>query len=75
MKTSNCRSCGKPILWARTPNGKWMPLDPEPNPLGNLLLDEDGYIGPHPEGAPVKGPYFSHFATCPNAAQYRKDKR
>jgi len=25
-----CRHCGAPILWALSPRGAWLPLDPEP---------------------------------------------
>ena len=30
MKLSRCRSCGEPILWTITTNGKRMPVDAEP---------------------------------------------
>lgn len=33
-----CRSCGAPVLWAQTPAGKAMPLNPQPVPNGNVLL-------------------------------------
>lgn len=46
MKTSRCRSCGEPIIWTITSNGKRMPIDAEPvvAPRGfridETLLDE-----------------------------------
>jgi hypothetical protein len=73
---SACRSCGAPIRWALTTNGRRIPLDPDPVEGGNLALADQGttpiayYVDPEDE--PVPGPlYVSHFATCPNAAQHR----
>lgn len=37
-----CRACDAEIRWARTANGKAIPLDAEPNPDGNVLLDYSG---------------------------------
>lgn len=33
-----CRRCGVWVLWARSENGKRMPVSPEPDSGGNLLL-------------------------------------
>jgi hypothetical protein len=71
---AECRSCGAPITWAITDKRRRIPLDPEPNPAGNIRLDlthahiltkGETYYGPR---------YMSHFATCPNAAQHRKGR-
>lgn len=42
MKLSRCRSCGEPIIWTITSNGKRMPIDAEPvvAPQG-FRIDED----------------------------------
>lgn len=46
MKLSRCRSCGDPIIWTITTNGKRMPVDTDPvvAPRGfridETLLDE-----------------------------------
>lgn len=74
MNTGQCRWCGAKIIWAKTPGGKNMPLDAEPNPRGNLLLDESGFVGPalKSENPPADRRYMSHFATCPDAAKQRK---
>lgn len=37
----NCRRCQKPIVWARTEHGKWLALDPKPNPDGNQAAWQD----------------------------------
>lgn len=63
-----CRSCGAPIIFAATEQGKTMPVDAAPQK--RVLLE------PAAEGLPpiarVVDTYVSHFATCPNAAQHRK---
>jgi hypothetical protein len=78
---SVCRSCGAPILWATTAaGGKRIPLDPDPQPDGNLLLTY-----PSPGSAPLavhvdpeqlalddQLRYLTHFVTCPQADQHRK---
>lgn len=44
MKVTTCneRRCKGNIVWATTRNGKLMPVDAEPNALGNVELIEDG---------------------------------
>jgi hypothetical protein len=39
-----CRRCQKPVLPARTERGKWIALDPKPDPKGNQAAwqDSDG---------------------------------
>lgn len=70
---STCRSCGKPIEWARTEKGgKPMPLDVgERSDDGNLVVVDRGrnvvrYV------KAGQGNRVSHFATCENADQHRK---
>ena len=78
MKRDKCRSCGRPIIWTITTKGKRMPVDANPDPNGNIALDElaDGTVrasvtGPSP--ALITEPrYMSHFATCPEAARWRR---
>lgn len=74
---NRCRSCKAPIIWALTPRGKRIPL--EPNPNGNIVLDRIPFTGDlgatflHP-GQTVDEDhirYVAHFATCPNAATHR----
>lgn len=71
---SECRSCGTPIRFVYTANGKLMPLDAEPTTDGNVTLEGDIAIV-HPPGqlaALDTGPcYTAHFVTCPNADQWR----
>jgi hypothetical protein len=65
-----CRTCGAEIRWMRTPAGKAIPLDFEPDPDGNVVIRH------RPAGAvavvlgkghPVQETrYMPHHATCPN---------
>lgn len=79
MKTDKCRSCGRPIIWCfMVKSGKRMPVDAKPAEDGNVAIDQ---IGDGPVTAVVAGPcsplfpeprYTSHFATCPEAARWRR---
>lgn len=81
MTTSACRSCSAPIRWARTPKGKMIPLDAEPNRDGRIRL---GHIGGEEVALVLTDPaeiaaaefegelYVSHFATCPQARDWRR---
>ena len=66
-----CRSCQKPILWAKTPSGRAMPLDADPVASGNVTLRSDGVAI---VGTPGSGTYVSHFSTCRAAAQHRRPR-
>jgi hypothetical protein len=69
-----CKSCGAPIRWERTVNGKPIPLDPEPVEDGNLGIRDDGRVYHQGEDALDLGVplYKTHFATCPNADEHRR---
>lgn len=76
---SRCRSCSAPIVWARTSSGRKIPLDAEPNPDGNVTLDDAdplpratvhnrdqvSLLADEPEW------WMPHHATCPNADEWR----
>lgn len=67
---TRCESCGMPIRWVRTPSGKRMPVDVPlhaPN-KSQTLVTRAGVV--HTAGA-AEG-YISHFATCPNANDHRR---
>lgn len=69
---STCE-CGAPMRWEKTVAGAKIPLDPEPVPLGNLYIREDGLVATYHKdlGRSVLR-YVSHFATCPVADKYRR---
>ena len=76
-----CRSCGAPVTWATTVNRRRMPVDADPVPDGNLVLAYPSPGAPplavvvDPDAPMIDDPprYRSHFSTCPNADQHRKD--
>lgn len=84
---AKCRSCGRPIVWAKTLAGRSMPVDTDPDPEGNLLLvevDEDvkavisisGLTEEARQAAQRVGVVLrtSHFATCPDATMWRRER-
>jgi hypothetical protein len=71
-----CLRCQKTVLWAKTERGKWMALDPEPDPKGNQAAwkDSDGtwktrQIGKDNPPWGFEKVHMPHVATCkPEAA-------
>lgn len=83
-KLDRCRSCQVTIFWAITDKRKRMPIDLEPDPSGNLVIEEiAGIVYCHvtkqtqamlgEENAPEL--YLSHFATCPVANANRRHNK
>jgi len=81
---AQCRSCKKPIRWAKIqPSGRSIPLDPKPRPGGNLVevpvidgATGDRYVRYLRKGETVPAGtkrFVTHFTSCPNAKQHRKD--
>jgi len=81
-----CRSCGADVLWAEWASGKKMPVDAEPDMRpppkgGGLVLLRRDPAGAdklivekwREEHGPKRNRYTSHFATCPNAGDWRKE--
>lgn len=67
-----CGACRQPILWALTSNGKSQPLDPKPDPKGNVAVwwDTNGIPIAHTitiehSAREFEQVYMPHFATCP----------
>jgi hypothetical protein len=82
---NRCRSCPAPVLWAKHKDtGKSNPLDLEPSPQGNCLVSMDDHsetvyemlTGDDLDRAKAQclALYISHFATCPNSRQHRREK-
>jgi hypothetical protein len=76
-----CRSCGAEMCWATTAVGKAMPLNPHPDPAGNVRLTTiAGQTVAQVVGATIDllDPtddgvrYIAHFATCPHADRWRQ---
>jgi hypothetical protein len=67
------------MFWALTAAGKRIPVDWEPHPDGNLYIVGYDSTTPKVEARTgeslldgTSGPFKSHFATCPNAAEHRR---
>jgi hypothetical protein len=76
MSIANCRTCGAPIIWAKTEKGNAVPLDARPCADGNIVL-QDRLAHYVKAGEPVpagQDRYQSHFATCPDAKAHRKKR-
>ena len=59
-KVAHCRSCQARIVWLRTKAGKRIPVDAGTVEAGAKEYDPKRHI--------------SHFATCPEAAKFRRGK-
>lgn len=73
-----CRSCDAPIRWVvSASSGKRMPINHDPDPAGNLVLEAGGRVRSSPTPAEPDGlvRYLSHHATCPQAAEWRARNR
>jgi hypothetical protein len=72
---SRCRSCQAHIIWAVTDTGRRMPVDPDPDPQGNLTVwatGEGWRVSVITEDWPESRPRFRpHFATCPDSESWR----
>lgn len=79
---SACRSCGASVVWVKIrPGGRAMPLDADPHPDGNVIVDLNAGAGVVlstatldivREDTPDEPLYRSHFATCPHAKDWRQ---
>jgi hypothetical protein len=76
-KTSACKSCGAPIYWCTTSNGKPMPMNAMADLNGGFVLDlRDGEL--HASAyqpmhhAANRRRWTSHFATCRHANNHRR---
>lgn len=70
-----CRSCEAPIIWVETTSGKNMPIDETPTANGNLVYVAGVARAVTDDDRQLKRPlYTSHFATCPDASQFRSPR-
>lgn len=70
-----CKKCRAAILWATTPAGKAMPVDPEPVFGGNLVLEVDAVGMLRTKVVRAAGDveaYVAHFVSCSDPAAFRK---
>lgn len=73
MRTSLCKGCGKPIVWARSNKStKMIPLDPRPICYRIGDFDAKDYTA---QSLLQSEAMVSHFNTCPKASEFsRKGK-
>lgn len=78
-----CRSCGAVIDWVELESGKKMPVDAQPRPTwcplpGELVIvkvyGKPAFVVTVPTDEPLVKVGVSHYATCPDADEWRKKK-
>ncbi len=70
---SNCKRCGKPIVWGQSENArnadgkpKWIALDPAPDALGIVELKGKTAVFAGVSHDPDARRYMPHEVTCSN---------
>jgi hypothetical protein len=85
MDLAECEACKAFMLWAISPSGARSPIDYAPSEKGNVLLLQPTGLGEllavvlsgqALERARARGMdlRLSHFASCPNADEFRSAK-
>lgn len=83
MRYGHCRRCDAPLVFVRTrATGKWMPLDRDPVPEGNVELRLDlaenvrvaHVLRKGEQPTPGVSLYMPHHATCPFVEEFRAAK-
>lgn len=80
MKLSRpCRDCGRRIYVLKLPSKRWMPVDADSSPKGNIRIDlkrrsavvlsNDDASAARMAGEPL---HLSHFADCPYGPKNRR---
>lgn len=75
-----CKGCDAPITWGVNQHGRGVPLNPDPDPEGDQIVDgqqEDGRLIVHKVRKDEQVPagtvrYRTHFATCEKADEFRR---
>lgn len=39
MNPTFCKGCGKPLRWYLSSGGSWWPVNPDPDPTGDVRID------------------------------------
>jgi hypothetical protein len=60
VRVVHCRSCGAPIVWLDTNNNRRMPVD-----AATVRPEDRSY---------EQGQHVCHFATCPQANEWRRPR-
>jgi hypothetical protein len=75
-------NCDAEIFWVETQKGKLMPVDAEPTGIGNIVIVgrtltgavSVRYLSTREMEDSTENRYTSHFATCVDAARYRRNR-
>lgn len=80
-RVHTCRICAAPIVWAvNERTRRAMPVDADPSPRGTVrLIDRGPGLKPAFQVVPYEERghddlHTSHFATCPQAGQWRSQR-
>jgi len=71
---AKCESCGEKIIWGKTKNDKWMPINFDSLTEADIRYLQTVDASKHPILFRY-GEHVSHYATCPDANKFRKDKQ
>jgi hypothetical protein len=72
---AQCKTCLQQIVWGVTANGKRVPLDPAEKRYVLLhMLEGPAGVARSDDEYGMVDTHLSHFATCPQADQHRKEK-
>ncbi len=69
-----CKSCGARFDWYKTAAGKFMPIEPDPQPDGTAAIDvvaNTVSIVPTGSKTPL---YRVHWAACPGSGTHRRPR-
>ena len=69
---ARCGSCGREIMWVKSPAGANLPLDARP--MTAYTLDAVGPPVTVVRAHPDEVLYVSHFATCPSADTHSRQR-
>ncbi len=79
---ATCKSCGAPIVWVKTPAGKWLPCDEgllaykqDDEAGGDTVVTDDGEVircHLHFDGFATGMARMPHWATCSEPDRFRR---
>ena len=80
---TTCKGCGARIIWLQTTNGKMLPCNPSPvgyrereGARGKVMTQGGRVVSCDFTNEPgAETGYIPHFATCPNAADFKRGRK
>ncbi len=73
---ARCKGCNAEILFIKNDNGKAEPFDKKVGRIAFVYNEElpDGTVVPTASEVLFRTAHYSHFVTCPKAAQFRRPR-